>query len=263
MMNKRHRIFQLIRLAFILVASVMTLPDGISASPPTSNDAIQVKTAWSRDRARPGDAIALAIVLDIQKGFHINADARQIKPMADFKPFPTKVRVIEAHDGLTIEAPRYPEAHPIKVEYASNDLMSFEGKAIIILPIKVEDHFRTGQAKIKLIVEYQACAATYCLFPQKIPREASIAVVERSAHVSNINETIFADLGTDTSADVSQAVDFDLCESNAVCMDVCPEVFKVDDDDMLHILIEEPGQDLRGKVEEAVRLCPRQAITLE
>ena len=210
MMNKRHRIFQLIRLAFILVASVMTLPDGISASPPTSNDAIQVKTAWSRDRARPGDAIALAIVLDIQKGFHINADARQIKPMADFKPFPTKVRVIEAHDGLTIEAPRYPEAHPIKVEYASNDLMSFEGKAIIILPIKVEDHFRTGQAKINLIVEYQACAATYCLFPQKIPREATIAVVERSAHVSNINETIFADLGTDTSAGVSQAVDFDL-----------------------------------------------------
>ena len=35
-------------------------------------------------------------------------------------------------------------------------------------------------------------------------------------------------------------VDFDLCESNAVCMDVCPEVFKVDDDDMLQILIEEP-----------------------
>ena len=58
-------------------------------------------------------------------------------------------------------------------------------------------------------------------------------------------------------------VDFDLCESNAVCMDVCPEVFKVDEDDMLHILIEEPGEDLRVKVEESVRLCPRQAITLE
>jgi ferredoxin len=57
-------------------------------------------------------------------------------------------------------------------------------------------------------------------------------------------------------------VDFDLCESNAVCMDVCPEVFKVDDDDMLHILIEEPAESLRSKVEEAVRLCPRQAISV-
>ncbi|MDH3687796.1 MAG: ferredoxin [Myxococcales bacterium] len=58
-------------------------------------------------------------------------------------------------------------------------------------------------------------------------------------------------------------VDFDLCEANAVCMDVCPEVFKVDDDDMLHILIEEPGEELRSKVEESVRLCPRQAISIE
>ena len=58
-------------------------------------------------------------------------------------------------------------------------------------------------------------------------------------------------------------VDFDLCESNAVCMDIAPEVFKVDDDDMLHILMESPSEELRGKVEEAVRLCPRQAIRLE
>lgn len=57
-------------------------------------------------------------------------------------------------------------------------------------------------------------------------------------------------------------VDYDLCESNAVCMDVCPEVFKVDDDDMLQILNETPGEDLRSRVEEAVRLCPRQAISL-
>ena len=57
-------------------------------------------------------------------------------------------------------------------------------------------------------------------------------------------------------------VDFYLCESNAVCMNVCPDVFKVDDDDMLQILIDEPGEELRGKVEECVRLCPRQAISL-
>ena len=57
-------------------------------------------------------------------------------------------------------------------------------------------------------------------------------------------------------------VDFDLCESNAVCMDVAPEVFKVDDDDMLHILQEQPDESLRKKCEEAVRLCPRQAISI-
>lgn len=57
-------------------------------------------------------------------------------------------------------------------------------------------------------------------------------------------------------------VDFDLCEANAICMDIAPEVFKVDDDDMLHILIEEPAEGMRGKLEECVRLCPRQAISI-
>jgi ferredoxin len=58
-------------------------------------------------------------------------------------------------------------------------------------------------------------------------------------------------------------VDFDLCEANARCMEVCPEVFKVDDDDFLHILIETPPDSMREKLEEAARVCPRQAITIE
>ena len=58
-------------------------------------------------------------------------------------------------------------------------------------------------------------------------------------------------------------VDYDLCEANAVCMDVCPDCFRVEEDDSLTVLMERPPEELRGKVEEAVRLCPRQAIVLE
>ena len=58
-------------------------------------------------------------------------------------------------------------------------------------------------------------------------------------------------------------VDFDLCEANAVCMEIAPEIFQVDDNDELHILIESPGEEYRKKVEEAVRLCPRQALSIE
>jgi ferredoxin len=58
-------------------------------------------------------------------------------------------------------------------------------------------------------------------------------------------------------------VDYDLCESNAVCMAVAPEVFEVDDDDNLNLLQEEPPEDLRPKVEEAVRRCPKQALSIQ
>jgi ferredoxin len=57
-------------------------------------------------------------------------------------------------------------------------------------------------------------------------------------------------------------VDFDLCESNALCMGVAPEVFEVRDDDFLYVLDETPGEELRAKVEQAVRVCPKQAIKI-
>ncbi len=58
-------------------------------------------------------------------------------------------------------------------------------------------------------------------------------------------------------------VDFDLCESNAVCMGIAPEVFEVREDDFLYILQEHPPEELRPQVEEAVRSCPKAAIRLE
>jgi ferredoxin len=57
-------------------------------------------------------------------------------------------------------------------------------------------------------------------------------------------------------------VDFDKCKSNALCMAAAPEVFEVRDDNFLYLLEEEPGEELRAKVEEAVRVCPTQAISL-
>jgi ferredoxin len=57
-------------------------------------------------------------------------------------------------------------------------------------------------------------------------------------------------------------VDYDLCESNAVCMTVAPQVFEVRDDDFLYVLQEEPPEALRPAVEEAVSRCPKQAISV-
>lgn len=58
-------------------------------------------------------------------------------------------------------------------------------------------------------------------------------------------------------------VDFDLCESNALCMDAAPEVFEVREDDFLYVLQENPPEELRAKVEQAARVCPKQAIKIE
>ena len=58
-------------------------------------------------------------------------------------------------------------------------------------------------------------------------------------------------------------VDFDLCDSNALCADAAPEVFEVGDDDQLRVLQEQPPEALRAKVQAAARVCPKQAISVE
>jgi ferredoxin len=58
-------------------------------------------------------------------------------------------------------------------------------------------------------------------------------------------------------------VDYDLCEANALCMEACPKVFRVEEDDTLTVLMDEVSEDLRTNLQEAERLCPRQAIRVE
>ncbi len=57
-------------------------------------------------------------------------------------------------------------------------------------------------------------------------------------------------------------VDFDLCESNAMCEALAPSHFQVDDDDYLQILDENVTDENRDAVMQAVAACPKSAISV-
>jgi ferredoxin len=57
-------------------------------------------------------------------------------------------------------------------------------------------------------------------------------------------------------------VDFDRCESNAVCLGIAPDIFEVRDDNFLYILDENPPEARRGDIQEAVDMCPKAAISI-
>jgi ferredoxin len=57
-------------------------------------------------------------------------------------------------------------------------------------------------------------------------------------------------------------VDFDLCESNAMCEALAPDHFQVDDDDFLQILEENVTEEQLANVQQAVASCPKSAISL-
>jgi ferredoxin len=57
-------------------------------------------------------------------------------------------------------------------------------------------------------------------------------------------------------------VDYDLCESNALCEAMAPEVFEVDDNDDLQLKTDQTTDETIENVKRAVAACPRAAISL-
>ncbi|ADG89576.1 ferredoxin [Thermobispora bispora] len=58
-------------------------------------------------------------------------------------------------------------------------------------------------------------------------------------------------------------VNYEACEANGVCMGLVPEVFHLDEEDQLHVLMPEPPAELLDRVRHAVRSCPKAALSLE
>jgi ferredoxin len=56
-------------------------------------------------------------------------------------------------------------------------------------------------------------------------------------------------------------VNLELCQSHGMCVYAAPDVFRLDDDDLLHYA-EEVDESRRAEVEDAVKVCPARAISI-
>ena len=57
-------------------------------------------------------------------------------------------------------------------------------------------------------------------------------------------------------------VDFDLCEANAVCCGLAPDIFELDDDENLIVKVETIPADRLERVQLAVARCPKNALSI-
>ena len=56
--------------------------------------------------------------------------------------------------------------------------------------------------------------------------------------------------------------DFDLCESNAICVGMAPDFFDLDDNDYLVILQEDITADRVEELRQVAANCPKSALTV-
>ncbi|WP_414170202.1 ferredoxin [Streptoverticillium reticulum] len=58
-------------------------------------------------------------------------------------------------------------------------------------------------------------------------------------------------------------VDHDQCKANGICVGIAPDVFELDDEDVLHLTVAQVPEGRLADVETAVAQCPTAALRLE
>ncbi|MBD3233150.1 MAG: ferredoxin [candidate division Zixibacteria bacterium] len=57
-------------------------------------------------------------------------------------------------------------------------------------------------------------------------------------------------------------VDRELCSGDAICSELCPEVFEMDDENIAIVIVDEVPEDAEEACREAVESCPESCIEI-
>jgi thiol:disulfide interchange protein DsbD len=115
----------------------------------------------SKKSALPGDEIQVALQLDIEKGWHINAH----KPL-ETSLIPTEV-LLDPHPYLRLEGIRYPTPQRKRFTFIQEEMAVYEGRVLILMNLTVSAEAPPGEFRISGKVKYQACDDRSCLLPME------------------------------------------------------------------------------------------------
>ncbi len=139
------------------------------------------------DKVRPGDKFNVAVVLQIEPGYHINSH----QPLSEFL-VPTDL-FHDSTEGLSIVRPRFPAGRIEPSPLPGEKLSVYRGRTVIVLPVEADAELPGKEVRVTGIVTYQACTDKGQCFP-RTSAEWSLAlpVAAKGATVAATNKELFS-----------------------------------------------------------------------
>ncbi len=148
------------------------LPAAAAETGEEAAEPVRIAVSWPLDPLPSRGEAVLAVILEIAPGFHVMADRAAWGERADFRPFPARLELHDAPSGVIAEAPFYPRARPLAVGFTDRPLPTFEGRATIFLPLRLDLPPGARRLPLHLTVAFQACTESACLLPEERKIEA-------------------------------------------------------------------------------------------
>ncbi len=161
--------------------------------PPPLEKAPQIASArvlLSQDKLRPDDSATLAVEIDIEPGWHIQARNPGVEGL-----IPSKL-TIEPIDGLMFKDQVWPAPKEVEIPGVGK-VRQYEGKLTIRTPVTLTDSkMPPGVRKLWVMFEYQACNEEgQCLAPVTAETSVPIVIASPDAEVRRIEDPAFTAAG--------------------------------------------------------------------
>ncbi len=153
----------------------------------SSASVVKARGYLSVDSIRPGDKFKIAVAVEIDPGYHINAH----KPSLD-NLHATTIEFAPAA-GIRFNDPNYPQPKLARFEFApETELAVHEGTIHITADAEADQTLAQGAATIRATVSVQSCNDTQCLAPANINVEIPLKVVAAGQRVNEANAEVFS-----------------------------------------------------------------------
>ena len=144
----------------------------------------QVRLAADREPLVAGDELRLAVVLAIDRGWHVNSD----NPGDDFS-LPTEVEFL-LPDGWPVPVVSFPDGEALEFDFSDTPIEVWEDQVVILSGLVVPES-AAGDLRLRVAVTAQACNNTQCLPPEEVRTGVDVTVVPEGSPAKPINQELF------------------------------------------------------------------------
>lgn len=141
-----------------------------SAEPPRIASTDVVKATPEELTLAKGESGYAIVRLQIQNGYHINANPPTFSYLKA-----TELELTPAN-GISVDFVNYPDALTKKFSFAEEPLKVYEGEAIVKAMLKAAPNAETGRHNLSAKLRVQACDDTVCYAPGTMDLTLAVSV---------------------------------------------------------------------------------------
>ena len=174
-------------LVVVLAAiSMVSMTSGIASA----QDRLAGSVYFEKPAVHPGETVGLAVVLDMQTGWHVYPGKGSPDEVDGY--IPTTIEV-DLPKEWELGPAQWPKAHdmlfgPVGFQ---EQIRVYEGRAVVYFPITIPKDANPGDPRIRVTIGYQSCDDSICEMPTSTDTTTTLKVVETGTAISeSVDESI-------------------------------------------------------------------------